>query len=189
MKVKCKCGAIYELAAKFAGKSLKCKTCGAGFRIPDSNQTNHSTGTAPANTGTPVKRIRPRKTPAQIKREKEDALLAKYDKSAKSKGVSTEDFIADNFRDSFESKRHDNAVYSIAYGVACLVLAFVLFIILDMLEKGGGVAPKIIAALAMVRGKYWAPPIVFLFGVWKLVSGISELKQLHSNKKDRSKTK
>lgn len=191
MKVKCNCGAIYQLSEKFSGKKVKCKKCASSFRVPDLWQQSNSDpllAVDASNIGIPIQSKPLKKSAAQLKREREDALIAKHEKSSKAKGKSTEDFIADNFRDALESKRHDKAVYAIFYGIACFVLAVVLFIVMHMLEKGG-VAPRIIVYLTMVYGKWWVPPIVFLIGVYQLLTGIMELADLNQAQKSRTKKK
>ena len=174
MNVRCSCGAAYKVGANLSGKKIRCKKCSAVFVVPKKA----------ADTAAPATRQvrKKQKTPAELKREKEDALLAKF---ANSKKKSSEDFIADNIRDSFEEQKHSAAVRNVFIGPACIVLSILSYFLLSSLENGG-IAPRIVWLFVMLKGKYWMPPVLFIIGAGILLFGILELVTIGQKKRQRS---
>ena len=179
MNIRCSCGAGYQVTANLAGKQVRCKKCNEVFVVPA-----NSPSTAEVPEGITRPNRKKQKTPAELKREKEDALLAKFSKSKKK---SSEDFIADNIRDGFEEQQHSAAVRNVFIGPVCIVLAVMSYFLLASLENGG-VAPRIVWVFVLLKGKYWVPPLIFIFGAWSLFSGVVELISIGQARRQRSES-
>ena len=193
MKVKCHCGAVYQVPPQFHGKQVRCKKCSGSFLVPSGSS---SVATAPAQAANRMRataastraaaRPAPRKkTAAQLKREKEDALLAKYSGNRKK---SAEDIIAESFENSFDEANHRAAVISIAIGIILIAVSIFLFYYLNSIEDGD-VVLRIVWVFLMIGGKWWLPPAIFLFGLFRLVVGIRDVSSVARVRKQRKKSR
>jgi hypothetical protein len=155
--------------------------------VPKSNQPDDLLSADVSKIGVPVQRNQTADSEAQRRRAKEDALLQKYEQKAKG-SQSTEDFMADNFRDTLDEKRHDQSVYAIFFGLAMMVLAVVLYWVLG---KYVGVerVPIIVAIMQMLGGRLIVPPVVGLLGALITVSGILGVISSSKSRKERDKTR
>ena len=81
MKVRCSCGATYNVPENFAGRKVKCKRCKESFVV--------------GGAGQPVTRPAKRKKKQLSKAEREDALLKKF-----SSGSNIEERMAQRARDT-----------------------------------------------------------------------------------------
>ena len=176
IKLICKCGAVYNVPAKFAGKKVKCKMCPMRLEVPGASSGN------PA--GARQRRSTAHKTPEQIKREKEDALLKNYEGSIKRK-EDFENFIEDNFKSAFEESRLDFAIGGIIFGIVCLVTAIALLIYMLGVEDGD-VVPKVIGVLMIMWGVWWVPPLIFGVGIWRLVVGVHDVMHVRKIRRERA---
>ena len=174
MRVQCSCGAVYQLKSSFAGKRFACKKCGAAVKVP---MHSRSTGAAGSKSRAPEAATRnsPRHQPqrpksaAELKAEREEALLAKY---SEGDGSSLEDRIAERQRERIEDDRYIQGAKHIIIGVVCLAFAVGAFLLFHYLEQHGGVVPRIVAVLFWLGGKWWVPAVLALIGAFQLFIGI-----------------
>lgn len=167
MKVVCDCGASYNLGPKYAGRKVKCKKCTNSFLVPG------------APGGRP-------KTAAELKREREDALLSKHAKEY-DKRASTAEFIENNFKDAIEEARSNWAMASIGSGILIIVIGLILGWYMWQFE--GGYTWAVIAYLMYAGGQYWVAPLFFAVGTWRIITGASELIHVAKLKRERKKKK
>ena len=78
-------------------------------------------------------------------------------------------------RDSIESDRVSNGLTFVIIGVLCVIGAVLLFVGLNYLANNGGRVPRIVWLIVMLRGEYWLPPLLGLYGIYKAVIGIMAL--------------
>lgn len=153
MKVRCSCGATYNVPENYAGRKVKCKKCNESF-------------IAGGGSGQPVTRPVKRKKKPLSKAEREEALLNKF-----SSGSSLEERMDQRARDTIESERTSNGLSYIAVGVALLVAAIPVWFGLNYLAQNGGRVPTVVALLVLLRGEWWVPPIMALIGLYKMLIG------------------
>lgn len=176
MRVQCSCGAVYQLKSSFAGKRFACKKCGAGVKVPlhsrsPGMQTAGSTSRAPQGATRNSSRQqsqRPR-TAAELKAEREEALLQQY---SQGDGSSLEDRIAERQRERIEDDRYVQGAKHIIIGIVCFAFAIGAFLLFHYLEQHGGVVPRIVAVLFWLGGKWWVPAVLALIGAFQLFIGI-----------------
>ena len=109
MKVRCPCGATYNVPENHAGRKVKYKRCKESF-------------IAGGGAGQPVTRPVKRKKKQLSKAEREDALLNKF-----SNGSNIEERMAQRHRDTIESDRTSNGITFILKGIGCFFLAAFVF--------------------------------------------------------------
>ena len=190
-----------------SGKKVKCRKCERQITIP--TQTTKASPTqrktlpqkqpasesywAQPQTGQPAE---PSKTDAKpdttkkksaktdsapiTKREKEAVLLNQYSSS------SLEKRMAQRRQERIDDGRMSNGIAFIAKGACWLVGAFLLFLLLRMIDEQGfvttrgfgrrrGLITGLLTLLYLLRAKFWLPPLLALIGAKQLYLGIGAL--------------
>jgi len=189
MKIRCQCGAIYNVPETTGGKKVTCKKCQTTFLCPTpppkpatfgaADQSQNVPGTF---VSSPYARSKRATQPAAGRQQSEDAILKKY----MSEDKSLEERMADRRQDSIDEDRTSNSLKFIIVGSLWIVGAVVVGAILwGMTEAprraagfGGrrrGTGRAIMALLYWSGGKYWAPPLLALYGIYKITIGIMSL--------------
>ncbi len=162
MKVRCSCGATYNVPENYAGRKVKCKRCKESF-------------IAGGGAGRPATRPVKRKKKQLSKAEREDALLNKF-----STGSNLEERMAQRQRDTIESDRTSNGITFILKGIGCFLLAAFVFWVLTAVGAGGGPIRVrgilgILILLKFLMAQYWLPPLIILYGLYGIYIGIMSL--------------
>ncbi len=161
MKVRCSCGATYNVPENYAGRKVKCKRSKESF-------------IAGGGAGQPATGPRKRKKKQPSKSEREDALLKKY-----STGSNLEERMAQRQRDTIESERTSNGILFILKGFGYFLLAAFVFWALSEIGAGRRIRLRgILAILFLLRflmAQYWLPPLIVLYGIYVIYIGIMSL--------------
>ena len=200
MKIRCRCGAIYQIKEEHAGKKMKCRKCEHQFIVP-ANQLSQAAQQQRSNPKQPQplssgsnywlktgegsapeqQRRRPRpKTPAAPKQrpvtkaEKDDALLKHY-----SSGSSLEERVVKRRKERIENGRISNGILFILKGLGWFAGAAFFFWVFDAMEgdglEGRGRVRIIVLLLYYLKAKYWLPPTIALIGFYHCLIGIGSL--------------
>lgn len=175
MKIRCECGAIYNVPETTCGKNVECKRCSTTFVCP-TPPPKPDFGLADRNVpGTFVRSRNAKGKSEQRTDAQEGAILKKFMSEEKS----LEDRMRERRENSIEEDRTANAVRYMIVGacwlVGAVVLGFVLFATSSAFATGRGRIRVIALLLVGLGGQYWLPPIVGLFGVYKITIGVLTL--------------
>ena len=175
MKLKCGCGAVYQVRPELAGKKLKCRKCQTVFLVPESQGSKAGRPKpAPAQGGhwaplnrsqtttKPEVKTRPKKKSSSTKADREAALLAQYSGNGQK---TLDERMAERQRETMEDNRLTNCVKHALIGLGCFIAAVAVFFILESLENGG-VAPRIVWLFVWTGGKWWIPPALVMAGAY-----------------------
>ena len=205
MKVNCSCGAVYQVTPAMAGKKVKCKKCSSTFQIPNKPSVRPTGSQLPPRKSVAQRRAEAEaagrapagqrksrttgharaKTPAELKKEREDAVLNKFiDPGRKT----LEEQIVERRQDRIEQLRVTNSARYIVVGIVLIALgagAFFLFQYMDDsgLRIGGGVGRRwgilsIVTLLYYTKAQWWLPAILFLAAAYHFLIGISSLMRI-----------
>lgn len=112
MKIRCQCGAVYQVPESAGGKQVRCKNCDAQFVCPFPAVPFRSKNSASqtAAQGGPRRKKRPAR--ARTRNEQEDAILKSYMSEEKS----LEQRMNERRADSIEQDRVSNSFWYIFRG-------------------------------------------------------------------------
>ncbi len=180
MKIRCQnCGAIYKVPQTMSGKKVQCKKCDTTFVCPAVTATPVFES---ENQNLPLAFARPNTTNTKRKTETDEAREARED------AILNEHMSHRSKRQVRRQQRYANAIEenrtfkSVVY-VGCGVFAMIISIVLGFLLWSMPASPwenrsfrpsyrRILTILYFTGGKYWAPPLLFLFGLGLVVLGV-----------------
>lgn len=184
MKIQCQCGAVYDVPESAGGKEVHCKKCGTKFVCPASpadspldvvDQPLPATFGGSPNAG--KKRV---PLPPSTRRKREDAILKKH--------MSVRSIRQERKRErratAIEQDRAPNSVVSMICGGVAMASAVSLGVVLwNMSASPWGETSavrnrKLLTILYFTGGKYWAPPLLFLIGLYFFVIGFLSYKRI-----------
>lgn len=180
MKIRCQCGAIYNVPESTCGKNVKCKKCANTFVCPTpppKPNIGKAVGEAPTQKvpGTFASNPYARSKSAQRTNQQEEAILKKF----MSEDKSLEERMRDRRADSIEEDRVSNSFSFIIVGVLWLVgavvVAFALFGASSVMVGGRGRLRVISMLLVGLRAQYWLPPLIGLVGLYKITIGVMSM--------------
>ena len=204
MKIKCRCGAIYQIRPEHAGKRMKCRKCSHQFAVPSqrpaTSQENLESSTSqsgmPAAPGAASYWVKPgevappqqrgRKSNQNKSKQKLTRPTGKQTKAQKdeallqhySSGSSLEERMAQRRRERIEDGRISNGFTLIFYGLAWFAGAGLIFWLLNSMNGdswGFGRLRFILVILYYLRAQYWLPPTLALIGFYECYLGIGSL--------------
>jgi len=181
MKIRCQCGAIYNVPETTAGKNVKCKKCGVTFVCPTPPPKPNfgaATETAPKQNvpGTFATSPNARSKTAQRTDSEQDAILKKY--------MSEEKSLEDRMRERRESSiEEDRTANSIGYiFVGCIWIVVGVLIGIALWNAAGPVTNGRARGLLFffwfiygLGGHYWIPPLLGVIGVYKIIIGLMSM--------------
>lgn len=184
MKIRCQCGAIYNVPESTGGKNVKCKKCANTFVCPTpppKPNIGAATGAASAAPkqkvpGTFASNPYARSKSAQRTNQQEEEILKKFMSEEKS----LEERMRDRREDSIEEDRTSNSMSYILVGVLWLAGAVVVGLALfGAAGSSGGYGFRrfrmIGWLLVGIGAQYWLPPMIGLVGLYKITIGVMSL--------------
>ncbi len=168
MKIRCECGAIYNVPESTCGKNVQCKNCDTTFVCPTpppKPKINLENENVPGTFArSPNARSVVASLPATIQQQQEKAILKKFMSEEKS----LEDRMRERRENSIEQNRISNSLHLIIVGAIWIAAAIVVGVMLLRLSS-------FMRAPIIFGAQYWLPPPLGLIGVYKIVIGIMSL--------------
>ncbi len=174
MKIRCECGAIYNVPESTCGKNVQCKKCGTTFVCPTpppkvsfnagvKTETQNVPGTFASS---PYARSKSKQAPP----EDQDAILKKYMSEEKS----LEDRLRERRENSIETDRTSNSISFIIVGCIWIIAGILIGISMFWMASFTRI-PIFFAWIYGLGGQYWLPPLLCLYGIYKIVIGVMSL--------------
>lgn len=173
MKIRCQCGAIYDVPESTCGKSVQCTKCDNTFVCP-TPPPKPNLGLVQKNVpGTFVKSPYARSKTAQAPPQDQDAILKSYMSEEKS----LEDRMRERREGSIEEDRTSNSIRFIFVGCLWIVAAIVAALIfLNVINTESiGVIVFVKWLLMGLGAQYWLPTLMAVFGAYKIVVGVMSM--------------
>ena len=196
VRIKCGCGAVYQIKSEYAGKTLKCRACKKVFRVPaQPSSPNPQPQTQSASnywvkpglgqvpnqqkSNSNKRQQPPRKSSPQkpsTKAQREQALLGQL-----TSGSDLQQRMKERQRSTIEEDRVSNGISYIIYGVGWFVAAALAFWILGAVDNHvdglrGGRVMVVLLLLYYLNGQYWIPALIATIGLFNLAIGIGSLR-------------
>ncbi|QEG23311.1 hypothetical protein [Mariniblastus fucicola] len=165
MKIRCECGAVYNVPEATGGKNVRCKQCDTMFVCPTPPPRPTSSGKKVP--GTFARSAGAKSKSSQRTSAEEDAILRKF----MSEESSLEDRMRDRRLNSIEEDRTSNSIRFIVVGCLWLVAAVIVGVALFKIGSFTRI-PLILAFVYGLGGQYWLPPLMGVFGVYKFIIGV-----------------
>lgn len=177
MRAKCKCGAVFEIQADWAGKKIRCSKCSTVLRIPENASSRAKSQAAAPHQPTP--NIAAQNIPAPIhhsaptsqqteRPRNDDELLNRY------LSDTLEARMADRAQSAMPEKRMWRGIKYIGIGVLAILFGIASFAFFVNLEQQGRIRRVniIIAFLYMIGGKWLVLVVLGLIGILSIVAGV-----------------
>ena len=92
--------------------------------------------------------------------------------------------MADNFRDALDENQSDQAIYRLCYGIALIVLGFVLVWAFTWVDENG-IGPAILVYLMWVAAQWWLPPLCWIAGLGFIGLAVFDFTSVRNRKQAR----
>jgi hypothetical protein len=174
MKIRCECGAIYNVPETTCGKNVQCKKCDTTFVCPTPPPKLNLSSSGQNVPGTfvrsPYAKSNLASQPATAQQQQEEAILKKYMSEEKS----LEDRMRERREGSIEEDRVSNSVSFIFVGALWLAAAIGIGFAFYWLSSFSRI-PILGWFLFGIGAQYWLAPLVGAFGIYKMVIGVLSL--------------
>ncbi len=178
MKIRCECGAIYNVPESTAGKDVQCKKCNTTFVCPTPPpKLNLDAAKRKAAAGkkdlpgtfahSPYAKSKTASLPPSARQQQEEAVLKKYMSEEKS----LEDRMRDRRESSIEEDRVSNGFRYIVIGCIWIAVAIAVGVLLFSILHFHFL-PIVAWALIGLGAQYWLPPLLGVVGIYKIVIGV-----------------
>jgi hypothetical protein len=174
MKIRCECGAIYNVSESTCGKNVQCKKCDTTFVCPTPPpklSLNPSGQNVPGTfVRSPYAKSSLASQPATVQQQQEEAILKKFMSEEKS----LEDRMRERREGSIEEDRVSNSVNFIIIGVLWMAAGIGIGVIFYWLATFSRI-PILAWVLFGIGAQYWLPPLFIVFGIYKIMIGVMSL--------------